>query len=125
MDATSARALLGVADPTDGPALRRAYRRALLDAHPDRGGSRAELDAVCGAFALLSSGPVPVGAVRPAPAPAPGSAAYRAATTWSAAPTVAPRPAAARARSDFASILRSAIRRAGDVSFLDPVGVPA
>lgn len=55
-DATlDAHARLGTTPDASDRDLRRAYRRALLRAHPDQGGDRAELELVQAAFDLLSS----------------------------------------------------------------------
>ncbi|MEM9609154.1 MAG: J domain-containing protein [Actinomycetota bacterium] len=65
-----AHALLGTTPATNERDLRRAYRQALLRAHPDQGGDRADLEAVQAAFARLTGR---VGA-RPVSTPSPESA---------------------------------------------------
>jgi len=115
MDATTAHAILGVEDPADAGALRRAYRRALLQAHPDQGGSRAELDAVRRAFALLARSGGPTSAAErvaaryraaPAPpAPLAPDAPIRPARHRSPAP-----PVRAHRAGSFAAVLADALR---------------
>ncbi len=54
MDRAEALRILGVIDSGDSEVLRRARRKALLDNHPDHGGSREALAEVESAFAFLS-----------------------------------------------------------------------
>ena len=52
-EATRARALLGLPDDADGPAIRAAYKRVAMAAHPDRGGDLAHMQALTAARDLL------------------------------------------------------------------------
>lgn len=51
-----ALAQLGLADPVDDAAIRRAYRRLAMAHHPDRGGDDARLQAINAAAAVLLKG---------------------------------------------------------------------
>lgn len=48
-----ALARLGLADPVDDAAIKRAYRRLAMEHHPDRGGDTASLQAINAALAVL------------------------------------------------------------------------
>lgn len=63
MNERSARALLGVSSSATVDQIKRAYRRAALAAHPDRGGDPAAFQQLVEAHKLLSS--LPLTAPRP------------------------------------------------------------
>ncbi len=55
MDGSRARALLGVSAHATPEELRRAFRRAALSTHPDRGGDATRFDETVSAFRSLSA----------------------------------------------------------------------
>lgn len=65
-----AYAVLGVGPDVTPRDLRRAYRRALLEAHPDQGGTREALEQVRAAHDLLRSAAEPSTPIATPPAPA-------------------------------------------------------
>jgi hypothetical protein len=70
VDLGEACAVLGVEPGAPAPELRAAYRRALLDAHPDvRGGTGDETRRVVAAYELLRDAPPVPPATRSGPAP--------------------------------------------------------
>ena len=64
MDASEARAILGVTSSADAGAVAASFRRRALAAHPDAGGDAAQLALLLAARdALLATGPAAIGLV--------------------------------------------------------------
>lgn len=67
---SEARALLGIGESADAEVVRRAYRRAARQHHPDAGGDAAAFHRLQEAVAVLLAAPAPV---QPAPAASPST----------------------------------------------------
>jgi hypothetical protein len=112
MDGRTSRAVLGVRERATREDIKRAYRARVLETHPDRGGDRAEFEAVVRAYeALADADPVAPARRNPfvtvfAPRPTP---------TWSMYDTPPARPRRAPHRPEpivrFEEVLRVELDR--------------